>query len=83
MTGLVSELAEEHLDRWLGWVDEAERVPAEERAALAADDEAIRRNIAERDPANVMGDRYFGAETTQRLVRALWGGDRVLPRPGL
>lgn len=82
MTALVSELAEEHLDRWLGWVDAAEPVPAEDRAALAVDDEAIRRNIAERDPANVMGDRYFGAETTQRLVRALWGGDRELPRPG-
>ncbi len=81
MTDLVTELAEEHLDRWLGWVDEAEQVPAEEQAALAADDEAIRRNIAERDPANVMGDRFFGPETTQRLVRALWGGDRELPAP--
>ncbi|MFD1827360.1 MULTISPECIES: oxidoreductase [Mumia] len=80
MTKLVTEVAEEHLDRWLGWVDAAEAVPVAERAALAADDEAIRRNIAERDPANVMGDRYFGAETTQRLVRALWGGDRTLPR---
>ncbi|KHL15788.1 red chlorophyll catabolite reductase (RCC reductase) [Mumia flava] len=80
MTDLVSELATEHLERWLGWVDEAPRVPADEQAALAAADEAIRRNIAERDPANVMGDRYFGADTTQRLVRALWGGDRMLPR---
>jgi hypothetical protein len=25
--------------------------------------------------------RYFGQELTDRLVRALWGGDRVLPRP--
>lgn len=82
MTELVTELAEEHLDRWLGWIDEAEEVPAAERPALAQADEAIRRNIAERDPANVMGDRYFGSETTERLVRALWGGDRVLPRPG-
>jgi hypothetical protein len=81
MTDLVTELAEEHLDRWLRWVDEAEPVPVEERPALAAADEAIRRNIAERDPANVMGDRFFGPETTQRLVRALWGGDRVLARP--
>ncbi|WP_262849103.1 hypothetical protein [Mumia quercus] len=80
MTALVTEVAEEHLDRWLGWVDAAEAVPVAERATLTADDEAIRRNIAERDPANVMGERYFGAETTDRLVRALWGGDRVLPR---
>lgn len=81
MTDLVTQLATEHLDRWLGWVDAAEPVPVEERSALASSDEAIRRNIAERDPANVMGDRYFGAETTQRLVRSLWGGDRALPRP--
>ncbi|MEQ6903307.1 hypothetical protein [Nocardioides sp. YIM 152588] len=82
-TDLVSGLAERHLDRWLGWVDGAERVPAEERAALAAEDELSRRNIAERDPANEMGDRFFGEEMTQQLVRALWGGDRVLPRPHL
>lgn len=80
-TALVSALAEEHLDRWLAWVDEAEQVPEDERAALAAADETTRRNIAERDPANVMGERYFGVEMTDRLVRTLWGGDRVLPRP--
>ncbi|WP_122816834.1 oxidoreductase [Nocardioides pantholopis] len=81
LTELVTDVAERHLDRWLQWVDEAERVPEEEQAALAATDEAIRRNIAERDPANVMGERFFGPEMTQDLVRALWGGGRVLPRP--
>ena len=70
----------DHLDRWLRWVDEAERVPAEEQAALAADDLATRRNIADRDPANEMGDRFFGKDLTNTLVRALWGGDRQLPR---
>ncbi len=79
-TDLVAEMAEAHLERWIGWVDEAEQVPAEEQAALAADDELIRRNIAERDPANEMGDRFFGPEMTTTLVRALWGGDRQLPR---
>ncbi|MQY26122.1 oxidoreductase [Nocardia aurantia] len=69
------------VDRWLGWVDAAEPVPAEEQAALAERDLRIRRNIAERDPANVMGERMFGADLTARLVRALWGGDRVSPRP--
>lgn len=79
-TDLVSKLATDHLERWLGWVDAAERVPAEEQAALAADDLLTRRNIAERDPANEMGDRFFGPELTTTLVRALWGGDRTLPR---
>lgn len=78
---LVERLLTEHVDRWLGWVDAAEPVPEADRAALAAADLATRRNIAERDPANVMGVRYFGQETTDRLVRALWGGDRELPRP--
>ncbi|TDC89028.1 oxidoreductase [Actinomadura sp. 7K507] len=78
---LVGRLLDEHVDRWLGWVDEAETVPEAERPALAATDLAIRRNIAERDPANVMGVRYFGQETTDLLVRGLWGGDRKLPRP--
>jgi len=76
-----TELAHSRLDRWLRWVDEAPPVPVEEQAALRARDETVRRNIAERDPANVMGVRYFGEEMTQDLVRALWGGGRALPRP--
>lgn len=70
-----------HIQRWLGWVDNSPPTPESERAALAARDEAVRRNVAERDPANAMGDRMFGAEMTQTLIRALWGGDRTLPRP--
>ncbi|WP_216893105.1 oxidoreductase [Nocardia alni] len=71
------------VEQWLGWVDEAEPVPAQERAALAERDLTVRSNIAERDPANVMGERMFGADLTRRLVRGLWGGDRELPRPAL
>ncbi|GAA4529022.1 MULTISPECIES: oxidoreductase [Nonomuraea] len=78
---LVAKLLDDRVDRWLTWVDEAEPVPEERRPALAATDLAIRRNIADRDPANVMGVRFFGEELTGKLVRALWGGDRVLPRP--
>ncbi|MCM6771924.1 oxidoreductase [Nocardia sp. CDC159] len=77
----VAEILTARVDQWLGWVDAAEPVPAAERPALAARDLAIRRNIAERDPANVMGRRMFGDELTDRLVRGLWGGDRVLERP--
>ena len=77
---LVRRLMHEQVDRWLTWVDEAEPVPVAEREALAAADLAVRRNIVERDPANVMAERYFGRRVTDRLVRALWGGDRSLPR---
>jgi hypothetical protein len=78
---LMRELVHERVDAWLGWLDGATPVPAERRAALAARDLAVRRTIAERDPANVLGVRFFGEETTERLVRSLWGGDRVNPRP--
>lgn len=74
---LVRELLHAQVERWLRWVDEAETVPLEERPALAATDLAMRRNIAERDPANVMGVRFFGEELTAKLVRTLWGGDRA------
>ncbi len=77
----VRGLAHRRVDQWLRWVDEAEPVRYERRERLAADDLARRRTIAERDPANVMGVRFFGPEMCDRLVRALWGGDRVLPRP--
>ncbi|MGW0247416.1 oxidoreductase [Nocardia goodfellowii] len=79
---VVDQILTARVAQWLGWVDAAEPVPAGEQAELAARDLAVRRNIAERDPANVMGERMFGPELTQRLVRALWGGDRQLPRAG-
>lgn len=78
----IRELAHDRLDRWLRHVEEAEPTRPERRALLASDDLTRRRNIAERDPANVMGVRFFGEEMTDRLVRALWGGDRLLGRPG-
>lgn len=73
---LIRELAHEMLDRWLGWLDEAPEVPLEERPALAARDVFVRRTVAERDPANPIAVKLFGAEMEQRLVRTLWGGHR-------
>jgi hypothetical protein len=80
---LVRTLANEMIDRWMGWLAAGDPTPAAEQAALAARDLFIRRTIAERDPANVLADKMFGGDLSNRLVRALWGGDRVLPRPGI
>ena len=75
------ELASARVDRWLAHVDEPHVVPLSERAALAERDLYMRRTVADRDPANIMGVRFFGEEKTTRLVRALWGGDRKIARP--
>jgi hypothetical protein len=78
---IIRTAAEAHLDNWFALIDEACPVPAHEQAALAERDLQIRRTITERDPANVVVDKFYGAALGKRLVRQLWGGDRQLPRP--
>lgn len=75
---LTRTIAHEMLDRWLIWVDEAETVPENAREALAARDLWLRRTSAERDPGNKLAVQLLGAELTDKLVRSLWGGDRIL-----
>ncbi|NWG33445.1 MAG: red chlorophyll catabolite reductase [Chloroflexi bacterium] len=76
----IRELAHWMFDNWLRHVNEAPPTPASERAALAARDLHIRRAIAERDPANLVGEQLFGKEMADKLVRGLWGGDRLSER---
>lgn len=78
----IKGVAHSMLDRWIGYIRTAPAVPVAERPALAARDLHVRRAIAERDPANPMGERLFGKELSDRLVRGLWGGDRVNPHAG-
>ncbi len=80
--GIIRATAHEMLNRWIGWLDAAksETTPPAERTSRSERDVFIRRTIAERDPANVVGERLFGKPFTDRLVRALWGGDRKTPR---
>jgi hypothetical protein len=84
-TGLVELIranATQFFDRWLAWVDDAEPVRRQDYAELARRDLELRRHAAERDPANVVPERIYGTELASAVVRALWGGQRVLPRPG-
>jgi Red chlorophyll catabolite reductase (RCC reductase) len=75
---LIRTVAREMLDRWLLWVDEAEPVPEDARAALAARDLLMRHTSAEYDPGNKLAAQMLGQELTDKLVRSLWGGDRIL-----
>ena len=75
---LTRALAHETLARWLTWVDAAEAVPEDAREALATRDLALRRISAERDPGNKFATQMFGSELTDKLVRSLWGGNRIL-----
>jgi hypothetical protein len=65
--------ADAMLERWLGWMNNPEPVPAADQARLAQRDKVMRRAIAERDPANSLAEKLLGQELTERLVGALWG----------
>ena len=78
----VQTTARKLVDQWLANVAKSGIVPEADRPAQAARDEFLRREIAVRDPMNALVERMYGQELTARLVDALWGGRRVLPRPG-
>jgi len=74
-------VAMSRLERWLKWVDDAEKTPVEMRAELAQRDHRIRRNICERDPANQVAANIYGDEFADKLVKTISAANRSLPRP--
>lgn len=72
---LVTGVAQKYLDRWLGWAKDPERTPADELAAIARRDKAIRMEQGHRDPANPVAVKFFGEEKSRRLLHGLWGMD--------
>jgi len=78
----IGELANLRVDQWLSHLDDATPTAPGARGPLAARDLAMRRNIAQRDPANTLAERFYGTELTERLVGSLWGEHRVIERPG-
>lgn len=66
----------EYVQYWVDLVKAAEPTPKEIRPVLQHRDHHVRKNIVERDPANVLADRLLGVPMRERLVRILWGADR-------
>ncbi|WP_365741311.1 hypothetical protein [Nostoc sp. JL33] len=52
-------MADEMIDRWFKWVDEAESVPDDQHVALSNRNLIVRRAIAERHPDNQITVRLF------------------------
>ena len=77
----VEKIAHERLDRWLKWVDDAEKTDPTIRLSLMERDQRIRQIVCERDPANGLADKMFGKQVADEMVATLWGGTRTLPRP--
>lgn len=77
----IRQVSHKMVDQWIANVDKADAIPVADRPAQMARDEKVRRSVADRDPMNEMVQRMYGKDQAERLTKALWGGDRVLPRP--
>lgn len=67
------------VDRWFGWLDEAEKnpVPEERRAAQMKYDHTVRRLGYERDPMNALASRVFGPENVQTMIDLRMGREQM------
>jgi hypothetical protein len=78
---IAEQVAMSRLDRWLDWVDTAEKTPVELREEIARRDHQVRRNICERDPANAVAVDLYGEEMADLLVKTISAANRTLPPP--
>jgi hypothetical protein len=78
---IAEQVALSRLERWLKWVDDAEKTPVEIRQAIAERDHQIRRNICERDPANRVATELYGEDMAELLVKTISADNRTLPPP--
>ena len=65
------------VSRWLGWVDNPQPVPAEQRAALQQYDHQVRRLGYERDPMNSLAENVFGADQVQAMIDMRMGTEQM------
>ena len=65
------------IDRWFGWLDEAETVPLSERDALQTYDLKVRELGYRNDPMNVLPIQIFGAEEANRMLEMRIGVDQI------
>ena len=65
------------LERWLGWLDNAEPIPAAEREALQAYDFKVRELGYARDPMNKLAEQVFGAGQVENMLSMRMGREQM------
>ncbi len=70
---ILEEYAYKMLDHWLGWYDNAQPVPENERAAWQEDDHKVRTRGDERDPMNKLAEHVFGADKVDEMLQVRIG----------
>lgn len=61
------------LDRWFGWLDDAEPLPEQEQAAQRAHDHRVRELGYREDPMNALVVPVFGADEFNRMLELRMG----------
>lgn len=75
---ILETYAYKFLNRWLGWVDNAEPVSEERKIALQAYDHKVRELGYARDPMNKLAEQVFGADQVQNMIEMRMGREQML-----
>ncbi len=63
--------------RWLGWIDNAEPIPENERIELQRYDHRVRQLGYQRDPMNSLAEKVFGADQVENMVNMRMGDEQM------
>jgi hypothetical protein len=66
--GTCEKFLVEFVDRWFRWLDDAEELPVEQRAAQQAYDYTVRELGYRTDPMNVLPQKVFGQERFSQML---------------
>ena len=75
---ILAQYIDEKVTRWLGWLDDAQPLPADQRAVLQASDHTIREMGYARDPMNKLAVQVFGEGMVDTMVDIRMGREQML-----
>jgi len=74
---VLEDYANDMLETWLGWLDQAEPIPEQERSHQQAYDYTVRRLGYERDPMNKLAATVFGEDKVDEMLKVRLGAEQM------